>query len=408
MTERPPRLQRWWQVLATLSVAAMLVLAGCGAFAESTSSAPTPNTQQTATETDPSTRTATPTSIPDSRVTVYGDALVNATLVWERVESLFGETYDPPAVSVLDRTREAQTSPFVAALGLDEGIETAYEGHVGWRYMPRYDRVQLVPRNASRTDVERVLAHEYVHAVQYRTGVWDRAMNAGAPRAALEGGAVYVEDVYTREFHGYSAIDKRCERYRNGTPYERYTSRLYCFGGQYFAETLDSPSDLFDPDLRMPNTTEQVLHPETTDGPTNLTVVDETPTDWYTSASFDRQGELFVRTVLGVELSEERATEAATGWGNDRLVEITGDTHGFVWVLHWDTVDDAAAFEAAFADYLDTRGVETADGWRVVDDRYRLIDVDDRTVAVAMGNETFVDAVTVTSENGNVTVSGEP
>lgn len=404
MRERPPRWRRYRRVLATLSVVSMLVLAGCGAFVGGPSPTATPDASS-ATESGAPTQTATATSTPNSRVTVYGDAPVNATLVWERVESLFGETYDPPAVSVLDRTRGTQASPFVAALGLDEGIETAYEGHVGWRYMPRYDRVQLVPRNASRTDVERVLAHEYVHAVQYRTDVWDRAMNAGASRAALEGGAVYVEDVYTREFHGYSAIDRRCERYRNGTPYERYTSQPYCFGGQYFAEELDSPSDLFDPDLRLPNTTEQVLHPETTEGPTNLTVVDETPTDWHTPATMDRRGELFVRTVLGVELSEERASEAATGWGNDRLLTVTGDTDGYVWVLRWDTDDDADEFETAFADYLDARGNETVDGWRVDDDRYRLTTVDDRTVTVVTGNETFVDAVSVAGGGGNVTVS---
>jgi hypothetical protein len=67
----------------------------------------------------------------------------------------------------------------------------------------------------------------------------------------------------------------------------------------------------------------------------------------------------------------------------------------------------AAEFENAFAEYLDAPGNRTADGWRVDDDRYRLTTVDDRTIAVVTGNETFVDSVSVTGEGGNVTVAGE-
>lgn len=146
----------------------------------------------------------------------------------------------------------------------------------------------MIPRNGSPSEIERILAHEYVHAIQYRTDFVDRARESGIWRVMTEGSAVYVEDVYTRAFLGFSTIERRCEGYRTGTPYERYAAQPYCFGGQYFAETLDSPTELLSPNTTLPTTTEQVLHPGTAEGPTNLSVVDGTPSGWYTPASMDR------------------------------------------------------------------------------------------------------------------------
>lgn len=401
---------------ATLLTALLLVIAGCSAPSANPSPTAEPGTASpTATPAEASTPTATRTETPAGGVTVYGDLPVNATLVWNRVESLLGGEYDPPTVSVRDRGLEPQTAPFPAHLGLDEGNATFSEGRVRASYSSRTDRVRIAPRNQSVEQVTRLLAHEYVHAVQYRsvdgnrTGFIDRvAARDGLllQRAIVEGSAVYVEDAYTRQYLGFSATERRCAEYRNGTPYDRYSAQPYCFGARYFAAQSDAPSAPFDSDTRLPNTTEQVLHPGTTEPPAALTVVDGTPSEWSTPASFQREGELFVRTVLGTELPEERAIEAAAGWGNDRLVRVTGDTDGYVWLLRWDTDADAAEFESAFADYLDARGERAADRWAVGDDRYRLTTVDDHTVAVVTGNRTFVDAVRVTERGGNVTVSG--
>ena len=347
---------------------------------------------------------------------MYGDLPVNATLVWERVESSLGGEYEPPSVSVRDGALEPRAGDFATHLGLDEGTETFDEGRVRASYSQRTGRVRISPRNGSVAQVTRILAHEYVHAVQFRqvngnrTTFLDRVSERESfllQRALIEGSAVYVEDAYTREYLGFSAIERRCAEYRNGSAYERYAGGAYCFGGQYFAAQSDSPSELFSSNTTLPNTTEQLLHPGTTEPPANLTVVDETPIGWYTPASFQRRGELFVRTVLGTELPEERASEAAAGWGNDRLVSVTGDTEGYVWVLRWDSKRDAAQFEGAFTDYLDARGNRTAEGWRVDGDDYRLTSVDDRTVAVVTGNETFVQSTAVRGQNGNVTVAAE-
>ncbi len=388
------------------------MLAGCGALGGGSAPAAEPETTSS-----PSPGTSTGVHTPESRVPVYGNLSVNATQVWERVESLLGGKYDAPEVTVLNRTGgTSQTGQFAVRLGLDEGAATFQDGGVDGSYSHRTGRVQISPRNGSPAQVARLLAHEYVHAVQFRAdngnqtrfidrlsareGIW-------VQRAIIEGSAVYVEDVYTKRFLGFSALDQRCAEYVEGTPYERYQAQPYCFGGRYFAAQVDSPSDLFSPTTALPNTTEQVLHPGTAEPPANLTVIDETSTDWSTPASFRRQGELYVRTVLGVELSEEQAIEAAAGWGNDKLVHVTnttGDTKGFVWVLRWDTESDAGEFESAFEQYLDARGTRTPDDWHVGDDRFRVSMVDNRTVAVITGNETFVNAVTVTVQNRNVTV----
>ena len=395
------------QTLAALALVAATVLAGCGTLGGPGSPTAAPEPASTATDAGTSTpdgtaATTTPASTP-REVPVYGDLPVNATLVWERVESMFPGEYEAPTVTVLDGRSGGHVNPFAAHLGLGEGSNST-TADVGGGYVFYNDRVQIVPRNGSPTEIERVLAHEYVHAIQYQTDFVAR--ESGIARVITEGSAVYAENVYTLEYFGFSTIERRCEGYRNGTPYERYAAQPYCFGGQYFAETLDSPAELLSSEIALPNTSEQVLHPESTEAPTNLTVVDETPTDWSTPASMNRKGELFVRTVLGVELPEQRAVDAAEGWGNDRLLEVTGDTEGYIWVLRWDTDDDATEFESAFSDYLDERGNETVGGWHVDEERYRLRSPDDRTVAVVTGNESFVDTAAITTgENGNVTVS---
>ncbi|WP_435115904.1 hypothetical protein [Halolamina sp. C58] len=395
------------RLLATLIVVSATVLAGCGAFGGAPSPTATPTDTEASTPVPTPTETATPAAASTpAPVPVAGNLSVDATLVWERVESLFPGEYEPPLVSARNVTGTSILLPFATHLGLGRGGEAFAAENAGGGYVRQEDRVLLLTRNGSATELERILAHEFVHAIQDQIGLLERADDTesfAAERAIVEGSAVYVENFYTREFLRFSSLDRTCAEYANGTPYARYVNAPYCYGGQYFAARLDSPSELSNRDLRLPNTTEQVLHPEATDSPSNLTVT----TGWEATAERDRQGELFVRTALGTELPEERAIEAAAGWGNDRLVSVTGDTEGYVWVLRWDTDADAAEFETAFADYLDARGNRTADGWRVDDDRYRLATVDDRTVAVVTGNDTFVDSVSVTGESGNVTIASE-
>jgi hypothetical protein len=395
------------RALATMLVVFATVLAGCGALGGGSSPTAASTAAETGTPAPTPTGTAPPTAASTPKpVPVAGELSVNATLVWERVESLFPGEYEPPRVSARNVTGTSMTAPFAAHLGLDRGAERFATEHAGGGYVRQEDRVLLLTRNASATELERILAHEFVHAVQRRVGLLDRASRAdsfGVEQAVVEGAAMYVENAYAREFLGFSSLERTCAAYADGTPYSRYINGPYCYGGQYFAAQLDSPSEVANPDLRLPNTTEQVLHPETTDSPSNLTVT----TDLEATAERDRQGELFVRTVLGTELPEERASEAAAGWGNDRLVSVTGDTERYVWVLRWDSKRDAAQFEGAFADYLDARGNRTAEGWRVDGDDYRLTSVDDRTVAVVTGNETFVQSTAVRGQNGNVTVAAE-
>lgn len=391
------------RALATLLVVSLTVLAGCGAFG----GGPSPTVTETSTPAPTPTGTTTPTEASTPRpVPVAGELPVDATLVWNRVESLFPGEYESPRVSARNLTGTSMTPPFAAHLGLDRGADRFAAENAGGGYVRQEDRVLILTRNGSATELERILAHEFVHAVQDQTGLLDRAAGADSPaveQAIVEGAAMYAEDAYTREFLGFSSLHRTCEEYAIGSSHSRYINGPYCFGGQFFASELRSPSGITGSDLELPNTTEQVLHPETTDQPAKLTVT----TDWEATAEQDRQGELFVRTVLGTELPEEPAIGAASGWGNDRLVSVTGDTEGYVWVLRWDTEADSEQFEEAFGDYLDARGNRTADGWRADGEDYRLTTVDGRTVALVTGNETFVDTVAVSGSDGNVTVSAE-
>ena len=107
---------------------------------------------------------------------------------------------------------------------------------------------------------------------------------------------------------------------------------------------------------RMPESTEQIIHPEKyTAGETPVKV--DMPADLATRLGAgwsvpmqDTFGEMQTAVWLregGVETAA--ANDAAAGWGGDRLAVIEGpdDAWALAWQTVWDTPTDAAAFEAA-------------------------------------------------------------
>lgn len=101
----------------------------------------------------------------------------------------------------------------------------------------------------------------------------------------------------------------------------------------------------------------------------------------------------------------DRAASAAAGWGNDSLAAfrpVGGGAPGHVWVVRFDDAAAATAGETALRESLSTRGNRTAAGWRVAGVRASLTRPDDRTVAMALGPETFVRGVTVTTNAGAI------
>ena len=111
---------------------------------------------------------------------------------------------------------------------------------------------------------------------------------------------------------------------------------------------------------RLPESTEQILHPEkylAEEGPKPVeasVTVDDLGDGW-TERRADSVGELGISVWLESSAGPAVAAEAAAGWGGDRAVLLEGPDEAWLlsWLTSWDTPADAEEFTAAAADLLD-------------------------------------------------------
>jgi hypothetical protein len=418
-------------------LALCLVLAGCNGPLEFRSTA-TDQTCQTATSAVTSTSTrpveptpaATPTSA--SRVNVRGDEgrlPVNATTVWLRVLALHGlSPTEIPApvvtVSAASEQRFDQTDldgdidRFGRLIGLNENqsesvtLSTPDGFVVPSRYNDgNYTKVRLeVAEDDSAAAAEATLAHEYVHVVQVETNfsLTDdelAAIQANVPRAIFadirEGAAEYVADVYAQRY--LAEVDLSAERrsaYEQARPNAWKLSRAgYYYGYCHVAARVDSPRELPAVYAAPPETNEQLIH--------GLAPGEEPPVPLSVraGAGWERRGtvgELHLQVALTEHLSESRAAEAATGWGNDTLLR-RGD--GYVWVVRMDTAANASALETPLRAHVDGLAAASDPIDRPANVSYRVVRVNRETLALVVGDEAFVDTVRISDDDETVSVS---
>jgi hypothetical protein len=436
------------QRLAPLAVALLLVLAGCGAGpSDGTTTAPSETDASTATDTPASTDTPTPgetgtsdqeppdtpaDTTPDEGTpsnetddsgerTAYDIQVKNGTLPFDvnrtfaRVQGLIGTDVDPRPVEIRNLSEWRGSLPRVAASPLNAAL--GYENvSVNWSEPSGVTRltgyVYVHPGAGSAAAVERVLAHEFAHTIQYQANMlpWlDRLRTrrietdqAKVYRSLQEGGAVYVADAYTERYldtETNSAFVRH--QYEQGGATYRSALAPYLFGTQYVAHVIDSPANLSTVYRTYPRTTEQLIHNVTRaeEPEANLSVAASAPaTDWRYRGD-DTLGEMTTRHSLGTELSPDRAAAAATGWGSDTLTvfQRSDETGGWVWVHRWDNSSEADEAFAALDDYQVAR---QADG----DRDFRTVRISDETTALVIGPESFVDAASVEGTTANVTV----
>jgi hypothetical protein len=399
--------------LAALLSALLIVLAGCGGVADVAVTEPP--------DTETGTPTATPT--PETDVQVIGSDLpVDATTVFRRVLTLTGERFEAPILYV--DTPEQMASPassvldtgdsrFRAALGVAPPSRNGSSVAAVAGYAP-VDGNSIHINEAildSPTDTEVTVAHEFVHVVQFRND-WQRSVWDVDPEVrggtnyddrftyylVLEGAATFVEQHYVAEF--LPDLDRRMAptlaAYENASAHERLNLARYVLGAEYVAERVDSPRDLERVHRHPPDSTEQVLH-NSTDPVETVTVTTTGMHNW-TEQHRDRQGELFLRIALRTELNRSAAVDAAHGWGEDRRITFRKDNHtATAWVLHWDDTANATEFEAAFDRFLDAKATRNDSVWQQDDGNatYRVVEANDETTVVFLGNETFVRSATV-------------
>ena len=350
--------------------------------------------------------TTTDDETPQGVQVVEGDLDFDANRTFDRVESLVDAEYAGTQVVVRDltsyKTANLGQVPFFRVFDVtNPSLDT--DDPAGLTTLDA--RVYLSPAEAGPARLEQVLAHEFVHVAQVREEMvpWFGGLSLGrvslderfARRALVEGGAVYVTDDYTREHLPNITLQSEhiAQRYAAGSSGDRFVYGQYRFGYQYVNATIDDPSELAEVYDDAPETTENVLHTDRSDELVPLDVTTE-------SAEFDRvrsptgrAGELVTRITLRDATGKARAVEASEGWGNDRVVVFDdGWEHSIAWVTRWDTPADADEFAAAAR----TLGNETET------EAFRTTRLDDETVVVFVGTESFVETA---SASGNVTIA---
>lgn len=293
-------------------------------------------------------------------------------------------------------------------------VELYQEQVVGY-YDPKTDTL-FVQEIVGAAELETVLAHELVHALQDQhvdldslvQAVGDQNDRSTAVQAAIEGHATLAmmewrvsrmlnRDVDVTElpdlgeqFQGVdlAALGEGSLPALSSAPRVIQEALVFPYiGGLVFLQRLwiarpERPVP-FGSDL--PASTEQVLHPdrfaEPRDEPIVLRFTDsmepvevpETSSDGWGEVRSDDMGELETRIFLEEHLDDDsRAAEAASGWNGDRYRLVRGPPgEVFLWVLGWDSSADADEFAEAARDAF-ARRYDGTTGRRVTVDRIEV------------------------------------
>ncbi|WP_424019107.1 hypothetical protein ACOZ4N_06450 [Halorientalis pallida] len=413
---------------ARIAVCLLVLFAGCNApIKPSTTDTPdTPTESVAPAATDPSTDQLPPlpgTPEPATVAVADGDLPVSPGPVFARLRHLLDASTGPPTVEVRDQPTRGdglrpEAGEFEASLGIEAPRPAAEsEIRVGGATTPD-ETVYVAPGDASPDRIERTLAHEFVHVVQFDRGTVSRLPDRLPPtradttdgeyvvRSLVEGAATYVSTRYTRRYLPEVETEREtlARIYADASAGTRLFWGAYYHGARYVAASVDGTRDLQSVYADPPATTEQLLH-RTGDPPTPLAVtVADADTAWVDDST-DSRGELFLRLLLDSELPHDRAVAAATGWGNDRLVPFYREAdRSYAWVLRFDDGANATEARRAVADYLDGYATDSAAGWTRGTDAFALRRIDGRTFALLVGERGFVDGTTVSTEDGEVVV----
>ncbi|WP_435176060.1 hypothetical protein [Halorussus sp. AFM4] len=312
--------------------------------------------------------------------------------VLDRVERLRGlsarqgitlHEYEPPA----DETYDARDSfgairPAGAkALQLYSNASTERRTPLGYT-VERQAAVHIYLLNDSALaahDVSQqaVLAHEFVHALQFQHGLLSPSragLRSEFPRwttdarlvttALVEGDAMWVTEQYLRR---YGRGDYSVAEYNRTLTRAAWTHSVagtpYYYGYAYYERTGGAPAERTGAIRDPPGSTAELLHPGERVASAPTPPVPELPE----SAEFPRThtdtvGELVVRHALRLNgLSFGRAAAAADGWAADRMSYYAGPgaagpaTH---WETVWASPSEAREFAAAWRAMLAANGAD--------------------------------------------------
>lgn len=392
---------------------ALTVLAGCSA----------PQHPQTKTEVDHSTKPApthlpkTPTETQQEGIEVVGGSLpFDPDAVFHRTQQLLETNVSPPKKIVI-RTMPTQTDRRVdklyATLTGVQSVRLPVDPPSGSVIRP--DTVYIYPGDSNKSELEKVLVHEFVHVVQFRLGVLSHSdVRFHIKASLLQGSAMYVADAYAERFDllGTAQSKKLSVLYNNSTPEQRLKLWQNYFGYRYVASKTNSPEAVLDVFAHPPTTTEQLIHgyePHAGPTPRITTTVVNSQSLWLNTGT-SRKGELFIRLLLEQSLGREEAAVAGEGWDADHLFTFwngKNDTYSYVWLLRWKNHSEVSEFSKGLERFMSNQGIKIEDGWSIGNQLVRIQTLDPTTVSVTVGPAQFANSVRFeTGENGVILYIG--
>jgi hypothetical protein len=382
--------------LAAAAIAAVIA-AACGTTNPSTSPSPSPSTPPSATAAPSS---ASPSASGDAAVyaqineqvrTIRGleektpvvPTIVSPEEMTQVLKDSFSEDYPPEQVAA-----DEQLYHGLGLLPKDDKLADLYidllSSQVAGLYDPIKKKLYVVSKAGGVGPVEEVYySHEYDHALQdqafdlakMQDGLDDKTDEALARQSLVEGDAYltmsyWLQQNLTPEEIGQviqASQDPEAQQALNRIPpIVQAQITFSALQGTQFVTTVQLgggweavDAGFSDP----PKSTEQILHPEkyaAREAPTAVKL----PADLakrmgsgWSSVLEDTMGEHQTAIWLGSP-SVAAATDAAAGWGGDRIAYLSGpnDSWAIAWHTAWDTKDDAAEFDVTAKTAVDKAG----------------------------------------------------
>ncbi len=381
---RPP-------TVAALIGALIVVALGCG------SSVPSPSTTAVPSASPSPTASASPTAPPTPASSADIDAIydaIEAQVVAIRgleasrevarqsideaelrtmITRLFDQESPPEYVAAYERLYKA-LGLIPADADLRELSLDLLSGGVAGFYRNDENKLYLVSKTGLPGVTERItFAHEYDHALQDQNmtvftdqdGILDQTDRILARQAIYEGDATLVmsrwaianldvQDVaelfaLSSDPEMLALLDRMPAILKEPLLFP-YTTGLVYVQAAHVSGGWAAVDDFYD---RMPESTEQILHPEAyeaNEGPVKVDLPDDLAAQLGAGWSVPLE-DTFGELQLGIWLREagldpSSATTAAAGWGGDRLAVVEGrdGAWGVVIETTWDSATDATEF----------------------------------------------------------------